>query len=87
VTSRRPRPKVTDLESAKRRPVLGIASPTISPDGRWLAFRALNALWLAATDGKQELRKIVADGYFQLRSRLLPGRQVLALRKRPVRDR
>jgi Tol biopolymer transport system component len=64
VTSRRPRPKVPELDSTKRRPVLGIASPTVSPDGRWLAFRALNALWLAATDGKQKPRKIVADGYF-----------------------
>lgn len=64
VTSRRPRPKSPDIESAKRRPVLGIASPTVSPDGRWIAFRALNALWLAATSGRGQPRKIVADGYF-----------------------
>lgn len=64
VTSRRPRPKSPDLESTKRRPVLGIASPTASPDGRWIAFRALNALWLASSDGRAAPRKIVADGYF-----------------------
>jgi Tol biopolymer transport system component len=64
VTSRRPRPKARDLDSTKRRPVLGIASPTVSPDGRWLAFRALNALWLAATNGRGQPRKLVADGYF-----------------------
>jgi Tol biopolymer transport system component len=64
VTSRRPRPKAPDLESTKRRPVLGIASPTVSPDGRLVAFRALNALWLADTDGRGRPRKIVADGYF-----------------------
>jgi Tol biopolymer transport system component/cytosine/adenosine deaminase-related metal-dependent hydrolase len=64
VTSRRPRPKSPDLESTKRRPVLGIACPTVSPDGRWLAFRALNALWLAETSGHGQPRKIVADGYF-----------------------
>ncbi|WP_328322534.1 amidohydrolase family protein [Kribbella sp. NBC_00382] len=64
VTSRRPRPKSPELESTKRRPVLGIACPTVSPDGRWLAFRALNALWLAATSGRGQPRKIVADGYF-----------------------
>ncbi|GAA1605677.1 amidohydrolase family protein [Kribbella sancticallisti] len=64
VTSRRPRPKSPDLESRKRRPVLGIASPTVSPDGRWIAFRALNALWLAATSGRGQPRKVVADGYF-----------------------
>ncbi|ADB31903.1 WD40 domain protein beta Propeller [Kribbella flavida DSM 17836] len=64
VTSRRPRPKVPDVESSRSRPVKGIASPTVSPDGRWLSFRALNALWLAPTDGRARPRKIVADGYF-----------------------
>ncbi|MEU0096296.1 DPP IV N-terminal domain-containing protein [Kribbella sp. NPDC006257] len=64
VTSRRPRPKTPDLESVKRRPVLGIASPTASRDGRWLAFRALNALWVAPSDGRSTPRKVVADGYF-----------------------
>ncbi|MET9311113.1 amidohydrolase family protein [Kribbella sp. NPDC003505] len=64
VTSRRPRPKAPDLESTSRRTVRGIASPTVSPDGRWLAFRALNAIWVASTDGKAQPRKVVADGYF-----------------------
>jgi Tol biopolymer transport system component/cytosine/adenosine deaminase-related metal-dependent hydrolase len=64
VTSKRPRPKSPDLESTRRRPVLGIASPTVSPDGRWIAFRALNALWLAATSGRGQPRRLVADGYF-----------------------
>jgi len=64
VTAKRPRPKVPDLESTARRPVLGIASPAVSPDGRWVAFRALNALWLAATSGRGQPRKLVADGYF-----------------------
>ena len=44
--------------------MLGIASPAVSPDGRWVAFRALNALWLAATSGRGQPRKLVADGYF-----------------------
>jgi Tol biopolymer transport system component/cytosine/adenosine deaminase-related metal-dependent hydrolase len=64
VTSKRPRPKAPDLTSTARRPVLGIASPAVSPDGRWVAFRALNALWLAATSGRGQPRKLVADGYF-----------------------
>ncbi|MGW7685721.1 amidohydrolase family protein [Kribbella sp. NPDC054772] len=64
VTSKRPRPKAPDLESPAKRPVRGIASPTVSPDGKWLAFRALNALWLAPTDGKSRPRQLVADGYF-----------------------
>ncbi|GAA1552419.1 amidohydrolase family protein [Kribbella hippodromi] len=64
VTSKRPRAKSPDLESTAKRPVRGIASPTASPDGRWLAFRALNAIWLAPTDGRTTPRKLVADGYF-----------------------
>ncbi|MGH3369825.1 MAG: DPP IV N-terminal domain-containing protein, partial [Nocardioidaceae bacterium] len=64
VTSRRPRPSSPDIESTGRRPVLGIAGPTVSPDGRQLAFRALNALWVADLDGRSAPRKVVADGYF-----------------------
>ncbi|ONI70180.1 amidohydrolase [Kribbella sp. ALI-6-A] len=64
VTSGRPRPKRPDIESTRPRAVKGIASPAVSPDGRWLSFRALNALWLARTDGSGTPRKIVADGYF-----------------------
>ncbi|MGW1346763.1 amidohydrolase family protein [Kribbella sp. NPDC002412] len=64
VTSKRPRPKAPDLESTARRPVRGIASPAVSPDGKWVAFRALNALWLAATAGRGQPRQLVADGYF-----------------------
>ncbi|TCC66070.1 amidohydrolase [Kribbella pittospori] len=64
VTAKRPRPKVPDLESTARRPVLGIACPAVSPDGEWIAFRSLNALWLAATSGRGQPRQLVADGYF-----------------------
>ncbi|MBB5979071.1 DPP IV N-terminal domain-containing protein [Kribbella solani] len=64
VTRKRPRAKSPDLESTAKRPVHGIASPTSSPDGRLLAFRALNAIWLATSDGRTTPRKLVADGYF-----------------------
>ncbi|MEV6284820.1 DPP IV N-terminal domain-containing protein [Kribbella sp. NPDC051770] len=78
VTSKRPRPKRPDLESTKPRAVQGIASPTVSPDGRWLSFRALNALWLARTDGSGTPRKIVADGYFNSDPDFSPdGRKLL----------
>ncbi|MEV4261972.1 DPP IV N-terminal domain-containing protein [Kribbella sp. NPDC049584] len=62
VTSKRPRPKAPDLESSAKHAVRGIASPTVSPDGNWIAFRALNALWL--TGSGEPPRKLVADGYF-----------------------
>ena len=42
--------------------VKGIASPVCAPDGRRIAFRALNALWLMDIGGRP--RRIVADGYF-----------------------
>jgi Tol biopolymer transport system component len=48
--------------TANARAVQGIASPVCSPDGRRIAFRALNALWLTEIGGKPE--RIVADGYF-----------------------
>ncbi|MFG2193630.1 amidohydrolase family protein [Streptomyces sp. NPDC048639] len=56
---RRKRP---DLRPGRSRDVLGIADPALSPDGRTVAFRALNALWLLPVGGRP--KKIAADGYF-----------------------
>jgi hypothetical protein len=39
------RKRSRDFTSATRRPVVGIGSPTLSPDGRQVAFRALNDLY------------------------------------------
>jgi len=64
VRSRRPEPNPPDLDSTSARPALGIASPVASPDGRQVAFRALNALWLADTDGSARTRRLLANGYF-----------------------
>lgn len=62
-----PRPdyhrKTRDLDSVRERPVVGIASPVASPDGRQVAFRALNAVWLL-TIGDPVPTRLVADGYF-----------------------
>ncbi|MER7664245.1 amidohydrolase family protein [Streptomyces sp. NPDC096193] len=52
-----------DLTGDRAQKVLGIADPALSPDGRKIAFRALNALWLLTT-GTERPVKIVADGYF-----------------------
>lgn len=35
-----------DFESRSPQPVVGIGSPTLSPDGKHVAFRALNDLWV-----------------------------------------
>ncbi|MBA3524141.1 MAG: PD40 domain-containing protein, partial [Geodermatophilaceae bacterium] len=64
VVATRPEPKRVDVDSTGRRKALGIASPTASPDGKRIAFRALNALWIADVDGSSRPRRVVADGYF-----------------------
>jgi Tol biopolymer transport system component/cytosine/adenosine deaminase-related metal-dependent hydrolase len=52
-----------DLDSTREQRTLGIASPVASPDGKRVAFRALNALWLL-TIGDPAPTRLVSDGYF-----------------------
>ncbi|QHC23598.1 amidohydrolase family protein [Streptomyces sp. GS7] len=56
------RRQVRDLTSPAPRPVRGIASPVLSPDGHSVAFRALNALWVMPVGGRPTAR--VSDGFF-----------------------
>ncbi|HEU5473646.1 MAG TPA: amidohydrolase family protein [Actinophytocola sp.] len=60
--SGRPQPVRRDSQLTHPRPVKGIASPVCSADGRRIAFRAVNALWLMDIGGRPE--RIVDDGYF-----------------------
>ncbi|CAN5457127.1 amidohydrolase family protein [soil metagenome] len=53
--------KRRDFISTTARPVVGIAGPALSPDGRQIAFGALNDLWLMPVGGTP--KRIVADGY------------------------
>ncbi|MER5210242.1 amidohydrolase family protein [Streptomyces sp. NPDC002838] len=55
---RRPRyeTKEYDLSDARARPVRGIHLPALSPDGRQIAFVALNSLWLASSSGGRPTR-------------------------------
>ncbi|MEV7392972.1 amidohydrolase family protein [Streptomyces sp. NPDC091215] len=57
---RRPRyrTKEYDLGEARTRPVRGIHLPALSPDGRQIAFAALNSLWLASSSGGQPPRRL-----------------------------
>ncbi|MFD3869527.1 amidohydrolase family protein [Streptomyces sp. NPDC058623] len=50
---RRPRYTVKEyaLEAETSRPVRGIHQPSLSPDGRGIAFAALNALWVVGVSG------------------------------------
>ncbi|MEV7085137.1 amidohydrolase family protein [Streptomyces sp. NPDC093085] len=54
------RVKAYDLGEGRVRPVRGIHLPALSPDGRQLAFAALNALWLADTSGGARPRRLRA---------------------------
>ncbi|MEV0224917.1 amidohydrolase family protein [Streptomyces sp. NPDC050704] len=51
VTRPRYRVKEYDLGEGRARPVRGIHLPALSPDGRSIAFAALNSLWLADSSG------------------------------------
>ncbi|MFI7098943.1 amidohydrolase family protein [Streptomyces sp. NPDC050161] len=67
----RPRYRVKDygFERTAVRPVRGVHLPALSPDGRQIAFAALNSLWLAPVSGGGRPRRIV---------RASPTRYVLA---------
>ncbi|MDG5806382.1 amidohydrolase family protein [Streptomyces ossamyceticus] len=56
----RPRYRVKeyDLGEARVRPVRGIHLPALSPDGRRVAFAALNALWLTRTSGGRPPKRL-----------------------------
>ncbi|WP_246102545.1 amidohydrolase family protein [Streptomyces piniterrae] len=57
----RPAYRVKDygFERTAARPVRGVHLPALSPDGRKVAFAALNSLWLAPTSGGGAPRRIV----------------------------
>ncbi|KOT90853.1 amidohydrolase [Streptomyces sp. NRRL F-5755] len=60
---RRPRYEVKDygFERTGVRPVRGVHLPALSPDGRQVAFAALNSLWVASTSGGRPRRVVRAD--------------------------
>ncbi|MGW1379099.1 amidohydrolase family protein [Streptomyces sp. NPDC002446] len=57
----RPRYRVKDygFERTAVRPVRGVHLPALSPDGRKVAFAALNSLWVAPTSGSGAPRRVV----------------------------
>lgn len=60
----RPRYRVKDygFERTAAGPVRGVHLPALSPDGRRVAFAALNGLWIAPTSGGGAPRRIVRAG-------------------------
>ncbi|WP_055533200.1 amidohydrolase family protein [Streptomyces graminilatus] len=53
------RVKAYDFEGAGVRPVRALHLPALSPDGRSVAFAALNALWTAGVEGGRPPRKVL----------------------------
>ncbi|MEU3711171.1 amidohydrolase family protein [Streptomyces catenulae] len=72
------RAKRRDLDSAAARPVRGIHRPVLSPDGRHVAFTALNALWTVRLGAPP--RRIVRsrpEHYLQMPAWAPDGRSLL----------
>ncbi|WP_372458402.1 amidohydrolase family protein [Streptomyces niphimycinicus] len=61
LTLDRPRYRVKryDFDSGGARPVRGLHLPALSPDGRKVAFAALNSLWVADVSGGRAPRRVV----------------------------
>ncbi|HET6970957.1 MAG TPA: amidohydrolase, partial [Phenylobacterium sp.] len=65
-----------DHESVASRPVVGIGSPALSPDGTKVVFRALNGLWLLQRGGKA--KPLVKDGFWTCDPAWSPDGKTLA---------
>ncbi|ALG07134.1 amidohydrolase family protein [Kibdelosporangium phytohabitans] len=57
------RHRVRDLESTGPRPVRGVASPVVSPDGSQIAYRALNAIHVVSSAGGAP-KRVIDDHFF-----------------------
>ena len=55
--------KKFDLDSAASRPVKGIVSPSLSPDGKRVLFEAMNQLWVMDIGGKP--KQLTNDKYYK----------------------
>lgn len=68
--------KSRDFLSAKTRPVIGIGSPALSPDGGQIVFRALNDLYLLPIGGKA--RPLTQDQFSKVDPAWSPDGKTLA---------
>ncbi|MBM7775577.1 Tol biopolymer transport system component [Actinokineospora baliensis] len=58
------KPKARDFDDTRPRSVQGIVGPALSPDGRTVAFKALNDLWLAPLGGIP--KKLTDDDAYEI---------------------
>ncbi|WP_026423924.1 DPP IV N-terminal domain-containing protein [Actinokineospora inagensis] len=57
-------PKVRDFDSTKPQQAKGIVGPQLSPDGKSVAFKALNDLWVSPLGGTP--KKVTDDSYYEI---------------------
>jgi Tol biopolymer transport system component/imidazolonepropionase-like amidohydrolase len=70
------RRRVRDFTAQTPRPVIGIGAPALSPDGRRVAFRALNDIYLLRIG--ERARPLIQDGFHKLDPAWSPdGRQLV----------
>lgn len=68
--------KEHDFDSKKQKAVKGIVAPKLSPNGKQVAFVALNDLWLLEV-GKEKPRQLTDDSYMELDPTWSPdGKQI-----------
>ena len=68
--------KRRDFDGTARRPVVGIASPALSPDGRQIAFAALNQIWLMPVGGRPA--RLTDDAFYKCHPAWSPDGRTLA---------
>lgn len=68
--------KRRDFDSVAERPVVGIASPMLSPDGRQIVFAALNQLWLLPVGGRPT--RLTDDNWYKCHPAWSPDGRTLA---------
>ena len=57
--------KIRDFDGKTERPVQGIRSPVVSPDGRQIAFTALGDLWIYSK-GQPKPQKVTNDAFLEV---------------------
>ena len=65
-----------DFDSTTRKPVIGVGSPTLSPDGGTIAFRALNDIYLLPVGGRAS--PLTADRFWKVDPAFSPDGRTLA---------